>query len=208
MLGLLRTGAEHTDGPFCIRYPRDAAPDEPPPMRRDRRGAVRHLGGAAAGARRSRSSRSAPWCCRRSRPPRRSPPRARRAVVNCRFLKPLDERHARGAMLAHRHPRRRGRHGRQRLRRATSPGALQTTIPRCGSSPLGVPDRLIEQAPRAEQLGCFGLTPAGHRAPRRALQHEESLEAAMNVGVVGNPRYDGSRGRPSHGRRRGRASAA
>src|SRR5688572_3552085 len=31
MLGLLRAGAEH-EGPFSLRYPRDAAPDSPPPM--------------------------------------------------------------------------------------------------------------------------------------------------------------------------------
>ncbi len=32
MLGLLRTGVEQNDGPFCLRYPRDASPDTAPPM--------------------------------------------------------------------------------------------------------------------------------------------------------------------------------
>jgi len=32
LLALLRAGVEHADGPFCIRYPRDAAPDVVPPM--------------------------------------------------------------------------------------------------------------------------------------------------------------------------------
>lgn len=32
MLGLLRAGVEHLDGPFCLRYPRDASPDVPPAM--------------------------------------------------------------------------------------------------------------------------------------------------------------------------------
>ena len=32
MLALLRTAANHTDGAFTIRYPRDTAPDVPPPM--------------------------------------------------------------------------------------------------------------------------------------------------------------------------------
>src|SRR5690242_11420295 len=32
MLGLLRTGIAHRDGPFSIRYPRDAAPDTPGAM--------------------------------------------------------------------------------------------------------------------------------------------------------------------------------
>ena len=33
MLALLRAAVAHTGGPFCLRYPRDAAPDDPPPMR-------------------------------------------------------------------------------------------------------------------------------------------------------------------------------
>ena len=32
MLALLRTGVEQNDGPFSLRYPRDAAPDTAPPM--------------------------------------------------------------------------------------------------------------------------------------------------------------------------------
>ena len=32
MLALLRTGVEQSDGPFSLRYPRDAAPDTAPPM--------------------------------------------------------------------------------------------------------------------------------------------------------------------------------
>jgi deoxyxylulose-5-phosphate synthase len=42
---------------------------------------------------------------------------------------------------------------------------------------LGVPDRLVEQAPRAEQLELFGLTASGIARRITALQHEESLEA-------------------------------
>ena len=40
-----------------------------------------------------------------------------------------------------------------------------------------VPDRLIEQAPRLEQLELFGLTGAGIARRITALQNEESLEA-------------------------------
>ncbi|HZK78113.1 MAG TPA: 1-deoxy-D-xylulose-5-phosphate synthase, partial [Gemmatimonadaceae bacterium] len=32
LLGLLRTAVEHKGGPFCLRYPRDAAPDIVPPI--------------------------------------------------------------------------------------------------------------------------------------------------------------------------------
>lgn len=33
LLALLRAGVEHDGGPFCVRYPRDVAPDVAPPMR-------------------------------------------------------------------------------------------------------------------------------------------------------------------------------
>ena len=32
MLGLLRAGVDHLEGPFCLRYPRDAVPEEVPPI--------------------------------------------------------------------------------------------------------------------------------------------------------------------------------
>jgi 1-deoxy-D-xylulose-5-phosphate synthase len=54
---------------------------------------------------------------------------------------------------------------------------LQTTHPEVRVVALGVPDRLIEQAPRAEQLELYGLTAAGIARRITALQHEESLEA-------------------------------
>ena len=66
---------------------------------------------------------------------------------------------------------------------------LQTTHPEVRVVALGVPDRLIEQAPRAEQLELFGLTAGGHRpADHRAAARGEP-RGAMKVGVVGNPRY-------------------
>ena len=54
---------------------------------------------------------------------------------------------------------------------------LQTTHTEVRVVALGVPDRLIEQAPRVEQLELFGLTPAGIARRITTLQHEESLEA-------------------------------
>jgi 1-deoxy-D-xylulose-5-phosphate synthase len=97
-------------------------------------------------------------------------------VVNCRFLKPVDAAmlesltrdHATfvtveegtivngfGAYLAER---------------------MQTTNPEVRVVALGVPDRLMDQAPRAEQLETFGLTPEGIARRIAALHHEESLE--------------------------------
>ena len=54
---------------------------------------------------------------------------------------------------------------------------LHTTHPEVRVVALGVPDRLIEQAPRAEQLEAFGLTAAGIARRLRALQSEQSVEA-------------------------------
>jgi 1-deoxy-D-xylulose-5-phosphate synthase len=99
------------------------------------------------------------------------------AVVNCRFLKPMDT--AMLESLAQQH----------RVLVTVEEGTivngfgaylsetLQTTHPEVRVVALGVPDRLIEQAPRAEQLDSYGLTPAGIARRITALQHEESLEA-------------------------------
>ena len=99
------------------------------------------------------------------------------AVVNCRFLKPLDS--ALLESLVQRH------HILVTVEEGTIVNGfcaylaetLQTTHPEVRVVALGVPDRLIEQAPRAEQLDSFGLTAAGIARRITALQHEESLEA-------------------------------
>jgi len=99
------------------------------------------------------------------------------AVVNCRFLKPMDQ--AMLESLAQQY----------RILVTVEEGTivngfgaylaetLQTTHPEVRVVALGVPDRLIQQAPRTEQLDSFGLTPAGIARRITALQHEESLEA-------------------------------
>jgi 1-deoxy-D-xylulose-5-phosphate synthase len=56
-------------------------------------------------------------------------------------------------------------------------GRLQATHPEVQVVPIGVPDVLMEQAPRAKQLAKFGLTPSGLAERITALYHEESLEA-------------------------------
>src|SRR5688572_11200803 len=98
-------------------------------------------------------------------------------MVNCQFMKPLDA--AMLEALAQQH----------RVIVTVEEGTivngfgaylaetLQTTHPEVRVVALGVPDRLIEQAPRAEQLDSFGLTASGLARRIAALQHEESLEA-------------------------------
>ena len=56
-------------------------------------------------------------------------------------------------------------------------GLLQTRHPQVRVVALGVPDRLVEQAPRADQLELFGLNAGGIARRLRALHSEESVEA-------------------------------
>jgi 1-deoxy-D-xylulose-5-phosphate synthase len=177
LIGLLRTAIAHTEGPFCTRYPRDKAPAEPRPaaeipavpygtweqLRGGGEVAILAVGAMVAPAVQAADLLAADGIeC---------------AVVNCRFLKPLDS--AMLESLVQRH----------RILVTVEEGTivngfgaylaetLQTTHPEVRVVALGVPDRLIEQAPRAEQLELFGLTAAGIARRITALQHEESLEA-------------------------------
>jgi 1-deoxy-D-xylulose-5-phosphate synthase len=176
LTGLLRTALAHDGGPFCLRYPRDKAPAEPSPaatvrpvpygtwerLRSGRDVAILAVGTMVLPAVRAAQALAADGIdC---------------TVVNCRFLKPVDAAmlesltsdhstfvtveegtivNGFGAYLAER---------------------MQTTHPEVRVVALGVPDRLIDQAPRAEQLETFGLTADGIARRITALHHEESLE--------------------------------
>jgi len=177
LIGLLRTAMAHTAGPFCTRYPRDKAPAEPRPaseipavpygtwerLRPGKDVAILAVGTMVQPARQAAELLAADGIdC---------------AVVNARFLKPLDL--AMLELLLQEH----------RIIVTVEEGTivngfgaylaetLQTTHPEVRVVALGVPDRLIEQAPRIEQLELFGLTAAGIARRITALQHEESLEA-------------------------------
>jgi 1-deoxy-D-xylulose-5-phosphate synthase len=178
LIGLLRTALAHTAGPFCTRYPRDKAPAEPgdaasiaqvpygtwEQLREGKEDvAILAVGTMVAPAVQAAELLASEGVdC---------------AVVNCRFLKPLDS--ALLESLVQRH----------RILVTVEEGTivngfgaylaetLQTTHPEVRVVALGVPDRLIEQAPRAEQLEVFGLTAAGIARRIAALQLEESLEA-------------------------------
>ena len=176
LIGLLRTALQH-HGPFSTRYPRDKAPAELSPiseipdvpygtweqLRRGKDVAILATGTMVMPALEAAELLA--------------PDGLDCAVVNCRFLKPMDT--AMLESLAQHH----------RVLVTVEEGAivngfgaylaetLQTTHPEVRVVALGVPDRLIEQAPRAEQLDTYGLTPAGIARRITALQHEESLEA-------------------------------
>jgi 1-deoxy-D-xylulose-5-phosphate synthase len=177
LAGLLKTGLTHNGGPFCTRYPRDKAPAEPRPvsevepvpygtweiLRRGKDLAILAVGTMVQPALAAAESLAAEGLdC---------------GVVNCRFLKPLDAGcigilsqeyrtfvtveegtvvNGFGSYLAE---------------------VMQTTYPEVRIIALGVPDKLIEQAPRAEQLETFGLTPQGIARRIRTLSSEESIAA-------------------------------
>jgi 1-deoxy-D-xylulose-5-phosphate synthase len=177
LVGLLRTALAHTAGPFCTRYPRDKAPADPRPpaevpavpygsweqLRAGKDLAILAVGTMVHPAVQAAELLAADGIdC---------------AVVNARFLKPLDQSMLELLVQEHRTL--------VTVEEGTIVNGfgaylaetLQTTHPEVRVVALGVPDRLVEQAPRVDQLELFGLTPAGIARRITALQHEESLEA-------------------------------
>jgi 1-deoxy-D-xylulose-5-phosphate synthase len=177
LIGLLRTALAHTGGPFCTRYPRDKAPADPRPaseipavpygtweqLRSGKDVAILAVGTMVQPAQQAAELLAADGIgC---------------AIINARFLKPLD--HAMLELLLQHH------RTLVTLEEGTIVNGfgaylaetLQTTHPEVRVVALGIPDRLIEQAPRVEQLEACGLTAAGIARRITALQQEESLEA-------------------------------
>ncbi|MEO8450752.1 MAG: 1-deoxy-D-xylulose-5-phosphate synthase [Gemmatimonadota bacterium] len=177
LIGLLKTALTRSGGPISIRYPRDKVPTEPKPV--DQVAAVplgtweqlragKDLAILAVGTMVLPSLEAADQLRREG---------IDAAVVNCRFLKPYDE--VMLAALIHDH----------KLLVTIEEGTvangfgaflardLQLTHPEVRVVSFGVPDRLIEQAPRADQLAQFGLTGPGIASRITALYHEESYEA-------------------------------
>ena len=175
MLALLRSAMAHRDGPFCIRYPRDVAPDKVPAMagieavpygtwevtRHGRDVAILAVGTMVL--------------------PSVSAADALRAdglnvtVVNCRYLKPYDEVTLAAVLGDHK----------QIL--VVEEGTvvngfgafMSAVIARYDSSVRvavhGVPDRVIHAAPRARQLAACGLDAAGIANKVRALLESEAM---------------------------------
>jgi len=177
LVGLLRTALDHRDGPFCTRYPRDKAPGDPRPV--DQVAAVpygtwellrhgRDVALLAVGTMVQPALDAAARLAAEGLDP---------SVVNCRFLKPVDEVMLASLLAGH------------RVLVTIEEGtlvngfgaflarALQASHPATRTVALGVPDEVIEQAPRADQLAHFGLTGEGIARRIAALLHQESLEA-------------------------------
>lgn len=177
LVGLLRTALDHRAGPFCTRYPRDKAPADPRPprevapvpygtwelLRHGREVALLAVGTMVQPALDAADRLRAEG--------------VDASVVNCRFLKPYDEVMLTSLLAGHRTL--------VTIEEGTVVNGfgaflareLQRLSPATRTVALGVPDELIEQAPRADQLARYGLTGEGIARRVAALLHQESLGA-------------------------------
>src|SRR5687768_15840654 len=169
LLALLRSAVEHDGGPWSIRYPRDASPDEPPHIRDIerlpyatwdvlRRG--QDVAILAVGTMVNQSLAAAELLGRDG---------INVTVVNCRFLKPYDEVTLAAVLADH-----------KRILVVEEGtvvngfGAFMSTVIERHDDTvrvhtLGVPDRIIYAASRARQLEQCGLDAPGIAHRVRAL---------------------------------------
>ncbi len=160
MAALLRLGVEWSDGPFSLRYPRDSVPSAVPPLaqiepvaygswevlRRGRGLALLAVGTMVLPALEAAETLAADGLDA--------------SVVNCRFLKPYDRdvlawvRATHQAVLSVEEGTVVNGFGAMMAR------ILETEAPVPAIEVMGVPDRIVEHATRAQQLEEVGLTPA------------------------------------------------
>ena len=178
MLALLRAAVRH-DGPFSLRYPRDAAPDMAPPiqtieptpygtwevLRRGTDVAILAVGTMVLPSLAAADALAADGLSV--------------TVVNCRYLKPHDEVTLNALLANHR----------QLL--VVEEGAvvngfgayMSAIVARTDSGARvvahGVPDHFIEQASRSRQLAIVGLDAAGIADRVRALHDSETEAVAL-----------------------------
>jgi 1-deoxy-D-xylulose-5-phosphate synthase len=186
MLGLMRTAAAHTVGPFSIRYPRDAAPDIVPPIAevpavpygtwdvvRKGAGARDTAGGLAilaTGTMVLPSLAAAEILAEQG---------INATVVNCRFMKPYDREVLKAVVADNRDV--------LVVEEGTvinGFGAYMASVVAEMDQAVrvvahGVPDEFIEQAPRAKQLASVGLDAAGiaARASKMRMSDTPRLRA-------------------------------
>ena len=176
MLALLRTAVAYDRGPLAFRYPRDTAPDVPPPMKdikavpfgtwevlRQGRDGVAIL---AVGTMVRTSMDAADTLATEGLDV---------TVVNARFLKPFDEVALTALLSQH------------RLFLTVEEGTVVNGFGAYMASEVsrrdpvarvhahGVPDRIVYAASRARQLASCGLDAAGIAERVRALHRSEAL---------------------------------
>jgi 1-deoxy-D-xylulose-5-phosphate synthase len=189
MLALMRAAALHKNGPFSIRYPRDAAPDTVPPISeidavpygtwemlrkgagtRDPNGGMAIL---ATGTMVLPSIAAAEKLAEEG---------LNVTVVNCRFIKPHDEE-----MLAQIVAENRDILVVEEGTVVNGFGAhMSAVVAQMDASVRviahGVPDRFIEQAPRARQLASVGLDAAGIAVRAKQIRHGDARGARLRAG--------------------------
>ena len=175
MLGLMRAAAAHTTGPFCLRYPRDTAPDDAPAiydvpavrhaswdvLRRGKDVAILAVGTMVLPALEAARDLAKEG--------------VEVTVVNCRYMKPFDELTLDAILANHRRI--------LTVEEGTVVNGfgafMASVIGRRDSgvrvSVLGVPDRIIYAASRKKQLAQCGLDPAGIASRVRALLESEAM---------------------------------
>jgi 1-deoxy-D-xylulose-5-phosphate synthase len=175
MLGLLRTGLMHREGPFSIRYPRDAAPDKAPsistikPVPYATWEVLRHGSDVAifaVGTMVLPSIAAADALAADG---------MNITVVNCRYLKPYDQVTLAAVLASHKHV--------LIVEEGTVVngfGAFMASViarhdPMIRVGVHGVPDRVIHAAPRTSQLRICGLDANGIAARVRALLESEAM---------------------------------
>ena len=176
MVALLRSGLSYQNGPFCLRYPRDAAPDIVPPAAEIE--AIPHatwevLRRASSVGRDARKSVAILAVGTMVLPSLGAADILGEAgvsatVVNCRYLKPHDENVLSEIVADHTNVL------------VVEEGAVVNGFGAHMSAIIGeldpavrvithgVPDNFIDQAPRATQLARLGLDPSG--IARRATE--------------------------------------
>jgi 1-deoxy-D-xylulose-5-phosphate synthase len=181
MIGLMRLALD-AEGPFAIRYPRDAVPALPPPVAEIE--AVEH--GTWEILRRGRGGLAILGTGTMVLPSLEAAERLASegvdaTVVNCRFIKPLDE-----AMLAELFPAHThvltveegtvvngfGSYARARIAEL-APGVV-------GAS-MGMPDEWVPHGERGELLGELGLTSDGIAARARSLVGRDRLQPMLET---------------------------
>jgi 1-deoxy-D-xylulose-5-phosphate synthase len=174
LIGLLRCALSHTDGPFTMRYPRDKAPSEAPhaaevepvpyasweTLRAGRQVAILSVGVMGQPAVEAAERLSAEGLDV--------------SVVNCRFLKPVDQSALESVCQSH------------RIIVTVEDGTVvngfgaylaelvERRWPEVRVIALGAEDRIYEHAPRAMQLKEVGLTVDGIAGAVRSLVAQEA----------------------------------
>ncbi|MDQ6611422.1 MAG: 1-deoxy-D-xylulose-5-phosphate synthase, partial [Gemmatimonadota bacterium] len=171
----LRAGVEQTDGPFCVRYPRDSTPEVVPELskiaatkhatwevlRHGRDFAILAVGTMVNPALAAAETLAAEGLDI--------------TVVNCRYIKPYDEVTLNAVLADHTHVLTVEEGTVINGFGAHMSAVIQRLAPTVRVAVHGVPDRIIYSASRAKQLATLGLDSTGIAAHVRALHESEAM---------------------------------